>query len=66
MHLLTDSNSLFDIVSEGYQTSEKKVMFDVEAGREAHLKREISNIRLVKSSANIADGFRKSKIQYDL
>ena len=33
MHLLTDSKSLFDIISKGSRTSEKRIMLDVHAAR---------------------------------
>ena len=36
MHLMADSKSLFDIVSKGSRTSEKRIRFDIHAGRHAH------------------------------
>ena len=52
MHLLTDSKSLFDIISKGTRTSEKIIMLDICAAREGYKSREISNIGFVRSSAN--------------
>ncbi len=63
MHLLTDSKSLFDIISKGTRTSEKRIMLDVHAAREGYKTREISNIGFVRSSENLADGLTKAKMQ---
>ena len=66
MHLLTDSKSLFNTISKGTRTSEKRIMLDIHAAREGYKKREISNIGFVRSSANLADGLTKEKMQKDL
>lgn len=63
MHLLTDSKSLFDIISKGSRTSEKRIMLDIHSAREAYQAREISNIGYVRSCDNLADGFTKKKMQ---
>ena len=63
MHLLTDSKSLFDIISKGTRTSEKRIMLDIHAAREGYRTREISNIGFVRSSSNLADGLTKEKMQ---
>ena len=65
MHL-TDSNSMFDIISKGSQTSEKRIMLDIHAARQAYRNQEISNIGFVKSSPNIADGLTKAKMRNNL
>ena len=44
MDLLTDSMSLFDIISKGSCTSKKRIMQDIHSAREAYKAREISNI----------------------
>ena len=44
LHLLTDSKSLFDIISKGSRTNEKRMMLDVYAARQAYKEQEISNI----------------------
>ena len=36
MQLMTDSKSLFDIISKGSRTSEKRIMFDIHAARQAY------------------------------
>ena len=66
MHLLTDSKSLFDIISKGSRTSEKRIMLDIHATREAYRHQEISNIGFVRSQYNLADGLTKPKMQGSL
>ena len=63
MHLLTDSKSLFDIISKGSRTSEKRIMFDIHATRESYKNHEISNIGFVRSCDNLADGLTKGNMQ---
>ncbi len=48
MHLLTDSKSLFDIISKGSRTNEKRIMLDTHAARHAYQNQEISNIGIRK------------------
>ena len=66
MHLLTDSNSLFDIISKGIRRSEKRVMLDIYAAREGHKYREISNLGFVLWIAKLADGLNKEQKQRGL
>ena len=61
VHLLTDSKSLFDIISRGSRTSEKRIMLDLQAAREGHEGKEISNIGFFRSSKHLADGLNKEK-----
>ena len=63
LHLMTDSKSLFDIISKGSRTSEKRVTLDIHTARQAYQSREISNIGFVRSSDNLADGLTKAKMQ---
>ena len=63
MHLMTDSKSLFDIISKGSRTIEKRIMLDIHAARHAYQCDEISNIGFARSADNIADGLRKRKKQ---
>ena len=44
MHFLTDSKSLFEIISKGRRMSEKRIMLDIHAARQACKLHEISNI----------------------
>ena len=66
MHLMTDSKSLFDIISKGSRTCEKLIMLDIHSARQAYRAFEISNIGFVSSSNNIADGLTKPKLQKEL
>ena len=61
MHLMTDSKSLFDIISKVSRTSEKRVMLDIHSARKAYQAHEISNIGFVRSCDNLADGLTKAK-----
>ena len=62
VHLITDSTSLFDIISKGSCTSENRIMLEVYAAREAQ-KKETSNIGFVRSSENLANGLTKRNMQ---
>ncbi len=57
--LLTGSKSLFDVISKGTRTSEKRMMLDIAAAREGYRRRDISNIGFVRSSKNLAGGLTK-------
>eukprot|EP00171_Calliarthron_tuberculosum_P023641 IDg23641t1 len=59
VQLLTDSKSLFDVISKGSRTSEKRTMLDIAAAREGFRDKVISDIGFVRSSSNLADGLTK-------
>ena len=63
VQLLTDSKSLFDVISKGSRTSEKRTMLDIAAAREGFRDKIISDIGFICSSSNIADGLTKSMSQ---
>lgn len=63
VQLFTDSKSLFDVISKGSKTSEKRLMLDIAAAREGFKDELISNIGLVRSKHNIADGLTKEMNQ---
>ena len=63
VQLLTDSKSLFDVISKGSRTSEKRTMLDIAAAREGFRDKLISDIGFVRSSMNLADGLTKSMNQ---
>ena len=54
---------MFDIISKGSLTSEKRIFLDIYAARQVYEAQEISNIVLVRSSHNLADGLTKPKVQ---
>lgn len=64
--LLTDSNSLFDIISKGTRTSEKCSMLDIAAARTAFKDKVIFDLGCVQRCKNIADGLTKSISQATL
>ena len=59
VQLLTYSKSLFDVISKGSRTSEKRMMLDIAAAREGFRDKVISDIGFVRSASNIADGLTK-------
>ena len=63
MRLMTDLKSLFDIISKESRTSEKRIMLDIDATRQAYQRQEITNIGFVRSEHNLADGLTKEKKQ---
>ena len=63
VHILTDSKSVFENISKGSRTSEKRIMLDIYAARQAYKTLEISNKDFVRSSHSLADGLTKYKVQ---
>lgn len=56
LYFLTDSKYLYDIISKGSRPSEKHLMLDVYATREAYCSKEMCKIGIVRSQHNISDG----------
>lgn len=63
LQLFTDNKSLFDTISRGSRTSEKRLMLDVFAAREGYKTGLISDIGFVRSQFNLADGLTKAMSQ---
>ena len=61
LQMLTDSKSLFDVITKCSNTSERRLMIDVDAVRTAYLKHEISNFGFLRGPNNPADGLTKPK-----
>ena len=59
VYKLKDSKSLFDIISKGSRTSEKKNMLGIHAARQAYKSQEVINIGFVRRSHNLVDGLTK-------
>lgn len=57
--MLTDSESLFKCIVKSTTTTEKRLMIDIEAARQAYGKQEISDIGWIRSEDNPADGLTK-------
>lgn len=63
LRMLTDSKSLFDIITKNSHTSEKRLQIDIQVIREAYEKHEISDVGFIRSENNPADAF--TKLQYN-
>lgn len=59
--ILTDSHSLFNVMVKSTTTTEKRLMIDIEAAREAYARGEVSNVGWVRSEDNLVDGLTKIK-----
>lgn len=59
--LFTDSKQLFDVVTRASHPTEKRLLIDVAAVREAYNRQDLSNVALVASKHNMADGLTKPK-----
>lgn len=61
--LYTDSKSLFDVISKGSKTAEKRLMLDIACAREGFRRHDISDIGFIRGEDNLADGLTKSMRQ---
>lgn len=66
MQLLTDSKALFNVISNGLRTYEKRKMLDIAATLEGFHDRVISDISFGRSSANFPDGLKRPVAQQEL
>ena len=66
IQLLTDSKSLFDVISKDTRTSQKRTNIEIAVAREGFKDRFISDIEFVRSTSNVADGLTKRMIQAQL
>ena len=60
--MYTDSKQLFDVITRAAHTTEKRLMVEIMAAREAYNRYEISNVGLVPGDSNPADRLTKPKI----
>lgn len=63
VQLLTDSKSLFGVISKGSRTSEKRPMLDIAAVREVFKDKTISDTGFARTTRKIADRLAKSMSQ---
>lgn len=56
---LTDSESLFEIITKSSSTLEKRLMIDIAAAREAYSAEVLSDFGMIRSEHNPADAFMK-------
>eukprot|EP00171_Calliarthron_tuberculosum_P005221 IDg5221t1 len=59
--MLTDSEILFKVLTRARCTTEKRLMVDISATRQAYNDHLISNVGLISSEDNPADGLTKTK-----
>lgn len=60
LQLLTDSKSLFNVISKGSCTSKKRLVLDIAAARRQFQISDKCNIGLMRSDDNLAHGLTKS------
>lgn len=66
LFMLTDSKLLFDVITGNRYTTEKRLMVDIAAVREAYNDRIIANIGLIRSEYNAADAMTKITLNVPL
>jgi len=59
VNALTDSKQLFDVLTRGSHPTEKRLMVDVAAARQAYARHDVSNVGLIASADNLADPLTK-------
>jgi hypothetical protein len=59
IHAFTDSLSIFDVITRSTSTSEKRLMIDITAAKEANHEGTIDIIGFVRTAFNPADAFTK-------
>jgi hypothetical protein len=64
--ILTDSNSLFDVMIYNKYTTKKRWMIDLSAAREGFARRDETNVCRIRSEDNIADPMTKLASKYSL
>ena len=57
--ILTDSKSLFDVITKSSTTSERRLMIDITAVRNAYNDQELSDVGFIRTKYNPADAFTK-------
>lgn len=61
LKMFTDSKSLFDIITNCSGTTEKRLLIDIKAVREAYEIFDVSDLGFIRSEHNPADAFTKLK-----
>lgn len=59
LHILTDSLSLFDVITKASSTTEKRLMIDLKCTKDAYEKKEIEMLGFVRTQYNPADCLTK-------
>ena len=60
INIFTDSKQLFDVVTKGSHPTEKRLMVDVAAARQAYTRHDILNVGLIASNDNMTDPLTKA------
>ena len=53
--ILTDSKKMLDVITKAFHNSEKRLMIDIDASKDAYKEYEISKVFLVLSDHNMTD-----------
>lgn len=61
VYMFTDFKQLFDALTKGKETTERRLMIEIMAARQAYRRFEIDGIGLVRGEDNPADGLSKVK-----
>jgi len=61
LNMFTDSKQLFDVVTKASHPTEKRLLVDIAAARQAYNRQDLSNVGLVASENNIADALSKAR-----
>ena len=59
--MLTDSLSLFDVITKATVTAEKRLLIDLKDVKGAYKRHEISQVGFIRSEFNPADALTKAK-----
>ena len=59
--MLTNSLSLFDVITESKITTEKRLMIDIKVVKDSYQRNELRNIGFIRSENNLADAHTKIK-----
>ena len=57
--MLTDSKSLFEVITECSHTAEKRLMIDITSVRDANNMEELSNVYCFRTAHTLTDAFTK-------
>lgn len=61
LQMFTDSLQMFNVITKGSATTERRLMIDIFAAREAYNRKEITNVGFISGDDNYADGLTKQK-----
>jgi hypothetical protein len=59
LNVLTDSKTLFEVITKASYTREKRILIDLACVRDVYRRFDIDNIGLISSEENLAEGLTK-------